>query len=431
VNVSSLSSTADTVLYLYYGNPSCSNQQNPEGVWNSSFMMVQHLNETSGTCYDSTNHNNDGTPVGGLNQNAVGKIDGADSFNGVNSAYFVRDKGSLAGFTKGLTLSLWVKFNNITARQGILNKWASSGNARAYVFEYQVHASYGKVLLFSATDNAAASPQYYQYSAFAPTVGVWYHIAAVWTPGLHAQMYVNGVLATMKEQGSPISSIYNNTLDPLFIGSLINNSRVLNGSIDEARVTKIARSVGWLTTEYNNQNNPTTFYTIGNEESCLRTLTLTTSGTGSGTIQASPSGPYYYGENVTIWANASTGNTFAGFTGALAGTTTPQVLVMNGNKSVDAQFTLNGPYSLTLTTSGTGSGTIQASPSGPYYYGASVTIWANASVGSAFTGFTGSLTGTSTPQILTFDGSETVDAQFTLQNLLEINMLCCIIISDA
>ena len=46
-------------------------------------------------------------------------------------------------------------------------------------------------------------------------------------------------------------------------------------------------------------------------------------------------------------------------------------------------------YTLTLTTSGTGSGTIQASPAGPYYYGASVTIWANASVGSTFTGFTG------------------------------------------
>ena len=103
------------------------------------------------------------------------------------------------------------------------------------------------------------------------------------------------------------------------------------------------------------------------------TLTLTTSGTGSGTIQASPAGPYYYGASVTIWANASVGSTFTGFTGSLTGTTTPQVLVMNGNKAVDAQFTLNGPYTLTLTTSGTGSGTIQASPAGPYYYGASVT----------------------------------------------------------
>ena len=144
------------------------------------------------------------------------------------------------------------------------------------------------------------------------------------------------------------------------------------------------------------------------------TLTLTTSGTGSGTIQASPSGPYYYGASVTIWANVSVGSTFTGFTGSLTGTTTPQTLVMNGNKAVNAQFTLNGPYTLTLTTSGTGSGTIQASPSGPYYYGASVTIWANVSVGSTFTGFTGSLTGTTTPQTLVMNGNKAVNAQFTL-----------------
>ena len=146
------------------------------------------------------------------------------------------------------------------------------------------------------------------------------------------------------------------------------------------------------------------------------TLTLTTSGTGSGTIQASPAGPYYYGASVTVWANASVGSTFAGFSGSLTGTTTPQVLVVDGDEAVDAQFTLNGPYTLSLTTSGTGSGTIQASPAGPYYYGASVTIWANASTGSTFAGFTGGLTGTTTPQVLVMNGNKAVDAQFTLKD---------------
>jgi len=69
------------------------------------------------------------------------------------------------------------------------------------------------------------------------------------------------------------------------------------------------------------------------------TLTLTTSGTGSGTIEASPRpGPYYYGATVKIWANASAGSTFNGFTGDLTGTTTPQPLTMNGDKTVNAQF---------------------------------------------------------------------------------------------
>ena len=45
VNVSSLSSAVDTVLYMYYGNPTCGSQQNHEAVWDSNYVMVQHLNE--------------------------------------------------------------------------------------------------------------------------------------------------------------------------------------------------------------------------------------------------------------------------------------------------------------------------------------------------------------------------------------------------
>ena len=124
------------------------------------------------------------------------------------------------------------------------------------------------------------------------------------------------------------------------------------------------------------------------------TLTLTTSGTGAGTIETNSSGPFNYGDVIRIWANASTGSTFTGFTGSLSGTGTPQDLTFDDNESVDAAFTLNGPYTLTLTTSGTGAGTIEANSSGPFYYGDVVRIWANASTGSTFAGFTGSLSGT-------------------------------------
>jgi len=39
-----------------------------------------------------------------------------------------------------------------------------------------------------------------------------------------------------------------------------------DGKIDEVRISDIARSAGWIATEFNNQNNPGTFYSIGNEE---------------------------------------------------------------------------------------------------------------------------------------------------------------------
>jgi PKD repeat protein len=102
--------------------------------------------------------------------------------------------------------------------------------------------------------------------------------------------------------------------------------------------------------------------------------------------------------------------------GVSLGLSTPQNLTFDGNETVDAVFTWYGPYNLTLTTSGTGSGTIEANSSGPYYYGDTVMIWANASTGSFFAGFSGALTGTTTPQNLVINENMTVTAQFTLSD---------------
>jgi outer membrane protein assembly factor BamB len=85
VRVPYLSASADTQLYMFYGNQDCDDQWNPTGVWDDQFQMVHHLQETSGTHQDSTIHNNDGTPVGGVTQDATGIIDGADDFDGDNS----------------------------------------------------------------------------------------------------------------------------------------------------------------------------------------------------------------------------------------------------------------------------------------------------------------------------------------------------------
>ncbi|MBE3143819.1 MAG: hypothetical protein IMZ61_07845 [Planctomycetes bacterium] len=145
------------------------------------------------------------------------------------------------------------------------------------------------------------------------------------------------------------------------------------------------------------------------------TLTLNKNGTGYGTVQNSPTGPYYYDDQITVWANASTNSTFTRWYGDLNGTTSPQILTMNGNKTITARFTKKGPYTLTLNKNGTGYGTVQNSPTGPYYYDDQITVWANASTNSTFTRWYGDLNGTTSPQILTMNSNKTVTAQFTIQ----------------
>ncbi len=84
VKVPTVSSSSDTIVRMWYGNASASDGANATGVWDSNFVMVQHMEETSGTLADSTSNSNNGTATNGVTQDATGQMDGADSFDGLN-----------------------------------------------------------------------------------------------------------------------------------------------------------------------------------------------------------------------------------------------------------------------------------------------------------------------------------------------------------
>jgi len=106
-------------------------------------------------------------------------------------------------------------------------------------------------------------------------------------------------------------------------------------------VSNVVRSAGWVNTSYLNQRFPGLFYGVGVEESLLEyTLITHTNGSGSGTVEVSPGGPYHYNDVVTLWANASVGSMFTGWYGNLSGTTSPETLTITGDMDVTAEFTL-------------------------------------------------------------------------------------------
>ncbi len=68
------------------------------------------------------------------------------------------------------------------------------------------------------------------------------------------------------------------------------------------------------------------------------TLTVVITPTGAGSVEQSSSGPYLPGTVVTLTATPTTGWQFVGWSGDLTGTTNPDSLVMDGNKTVTALF---------------------------------------------------------------------------------------------
>lgn len=160
-------------------------------------------------------------------------------------------------------------------------------------------------------------------------------------------------------------------------------------------------------------------------------LTVTKSGTGTGTVTSAPAGitcgttctaSFDEGINVTLTATASTGSVFTGWSGACTGSGAC-VVPMSAAKSVNAEFTRL--FALTVTKSGTGTGTVTSAPAGitcgadcseSYAEGTSVTLTAAATTGSAFAGWTGACTGTGTGTgacTVPMSAARSVNAEFT------------------
>lgn len=75
VKIPTLSASSNTTLYMYYGNDSCSSQQNATGVWDSNYKGVWHMpNGTTLTANDATSNANNGTIYGATA--GTGQIDG-------------------------------------------------------------------------------------------------------------------------------------------------------------------------------------------------------------------------------------------------------------------------------------------------------------------------------------------------------------------
>jgi YD repeat-containing protein len=83
VRIPTLSSAANTTIYLYYGNPSATNQQNRAGVWDANYAGVWHLGNgystAAGFYQDSTGNGNHGTltDANGNTAAVAGKAGGA------------------------------------------------------------------------------------------------------------------------------------------------------------------------------------------------------------------------------------------------------------------------------------------------------------------------------------------------------------------
>jgi hypothetical protein len=141
-------------------------------------------------------------------------------------------------------------------------------------------------------DNGFTQPQFFVAiwggdEAKDPSVATtgWKYICATWD-GTSIKMYVGGSLVATTASTIAAAVGYSANVGTDNLGG----GNDYDGDLDEVRFSATARSADWITTEYNNQNSPSTFYTLGSENPISPPGSTTSTISGSGTTVISGSG---------------------------------------------------------------------------------------------------------------------------------------------
>ena len=241
-NTSTPLPSAGTTFYLCYGNAAISSfQSTASSVWDSNYKAVWHFpNGTSLNTNDSTSNGNNATNNATVATAVAAQIDGGANMNpntgGVSAA---------AINTSNVTIETWINFTG----SGCTSTCAFMVQNLNQGFEFLNNTNTNQLdLVGNGFANFIVKST--------PSTNTWHHIAGT-INGTSGVLYVDGVGTS-----GTISAV----------GAISGNFLINYGSgfpvvgyMDEARVSNIARSAGWIATEYNNQSAPSSFYIMGSE----------------------------------------------------------------------------------------------------------------------------------------------------------------------
>jgi hypothetical protein len=255
VKVASVSTTVDTVIYECYDDTSGTTWQgNVNGTWDTNFKTVNHLpNGTTLDAKDSTSNANNGT-INSVTAMA-GQVDGGGSFDG-GSGHDI-DLGASASLNisgaPSMTVEMWAKRNASTSIGGLFTN-RNDGTGVGVGIGIGVNAASVNqldLIKFGVVELTIAG---------VPADTSWHHFAVTMS-GTGVVFYVDGASAgTNGDTGN----INDNSAANALVGT-DGTSDYFTGGIDELRVSNTVRLADWIATEFNNQNSPSTFYTVGAE----------------------------------------------------------------------------------------------------------------------------------------------------------------------
>lgn len=251
-------------FYLYYGNASAIDAQNPSGVWSNSFEGVWLLNDPNDTTLvlDSAGNptSENGTALAGITnaskiQSGIG---GAFAFNSLSTDYITLGTPSELDFvpnTQEFTIDAWVKMP-VNASGSFFSK----GNNTAATIQYEMYI--GTNRLYSRVGGVARD------STKIIGDGEWHHIVLrnFNSSGVKIFQYVDGLQA-----GTPIASGAGVIAYDVLIGARRNTTNLnvtssLSAGVEMSmvRAANVARTPAWIAASFKSESDD--FVAIGSQE---------------------------------------------------------------------------------------------------------------------------------------------------------------------
>jgi len=295
VNITSVSSSVNTVFYMYYGDSDgvySKDGYNPEDVWDSDFLGVWHCNDDhNNLANDSTSNDNDLTLVNTPTVTASGISGSCLTFEASNSEYAYHAT-LLDSFPATCTYEVWVKEDTFTSNHRIIRK-VNINSAD----QFNINANDGSPDTYKISIEGSEQGAIETVSSLGIPEGSWEYISAVYNGnGNKAEMVHN---KTVDLTINTVNTIRDGTYDDFKVAG---DSSFLDGKIDELRVSQTNRNDSWRNATYENFADYSNFITIGSENQGDGYIV-----DSSGTVYGLTSDKFTWQEELgnTSWANNS------------------------------------------------------------------------------------------------------------------------------
>jgi methionine-rich copper-binding protein CopC len=261
-----LSSSNDTDFFIYYGNPGAtepaeSSDYGSEKVWVNDYVGVWHLNDSissvSTTVRDSTSNKYHGTAYGSMSSSDVvsARLGLGFKFDGSND--YVSLPNMTTQFSSTATFSAWMKSVNSTPSVSTRTGFVQLSTA-AYTSHYPWTDSILYINTFRNDRLTVGNNAGFNKAN-------WHLLNISTSSGTNNYKIYQNKSNFYSTTGQSSVSIQTSSRLASSTDSF-SNTFFYDGTMDEFRLSKTARSSVWIYAEYENQNSPEEFYYFGPQE---------------------------------------------------------------------------------------------------------------------------------------------------------------------